>query len=310
LPWPRQIPLIDGVIPAGGGSLYFRESGQGIPIVVLHGGPDFDHRYLLPELDILSTSFRLIYYDQRGRGKSIGQTRPEDVTIESEIADLEAVRRHLGLDEIVVLGHSWGGLLAMEYGIRHSDRTSHLILLNTAPASRNDYLLLREEWARQKDQSQTDEMNALIGTDRFTMGDPETMKDLYRIHFRPTVPDPRLLDDLLDRMLSEATHESILLAREIERRLRDETWLHEGYDLLPALRQFERPVLILYGEGEFIPFECSRHIADALPASSLVTIPGSGHFSYCERPEAVRLAIESFIESPPARVGGEGYGRG
>jgi pimeloyl-ACP methyl ester carboxylesterase len=57
-------------IPVGGADLYSREIGQGTPIIVLHGGPDFDHSYLIPDLDRLSDSFRLIYYDQRGRGRS------------------------------------------------------------------------------------------------------------------------------------------------------------------------------------------------------------------------------------------------
>src|SRR5439155_10190260 len=56
-------------IPVGNASLYAREIGRGQPIIVLHGGPDFDHRYLLPDLDRLADGFRLIYYDQRGRGE-------------------------------------------------------------------------------------------------------------------------------------------------------------------------------------------------------------------------------------------------
>src|SRR6266481_3536103 len=78
-------------IPVGNADLYSREIGQGQPIIVLHGGPDFDHSYFLPEMDRLSDSFRLIYYDQRGRGKSADRVQPEDVTLASDIADLEEV---------------------------------------------------------------------------------------------------------------------------------------------------------------------------------------------------------------------------
>src|SRR6185503_5709811 len=70
--------------------LYVREIGQGQPIMILHGGPDFDHNYLLPEMDRLSGSFRLIYYDQRGRGNSGTNVQPEQVSLQSEIDDLEA----------------------------------------------------------------------------------------------------------------------------------------------------------------------------------------------------------------------------
>ena len=66
-----QIPVVrEGYIPINKGEIYTREIGQGKPIIILHGGPDFDHTYLLPDMDRLSDTYRLIYYDQRGRGKS------------------------------------------------------------------------------------------------------------------------------------------------------------------------------------------------------------------------------------------------
>src|SRR5215475_14507294 len=79
----------EGRIAVGNASLYFRDIGKGQPIVVLHGGPDFDHGYLLPDMDRLSDAFRLIYYDQRGRGKSADQVRPEDVTMASDADDVD-----------------------------------------------------------------------------------------------------------------------------------------------------------------------------------------------------------------------------
>ena len=83
-PAPRE-----GYIPVDNAELYYRDTGRGQTIIVLHGGPDFAHNYLLPDMDRLSDSFRLIYYDQRGRGKSAGNVQPGDVSIASEIADLE-----------------------------------------------------------------------------------------------------------------------------------------------------------------------------------------------------------------------------
>ena len=107
-------------VPVKGGRLYVREIGSGTPVVVLHGGPDFNHKYLLPELDDLASRFRLIYYDQRGRGKSSADVSADEITIESEVDDLDQLREHFGLDELSLLGHSWGSLLAMEYASRHS----------------------------------------------------------------------------------------------------------------------------------------------------------------------------------------------
>src|SRR6266536_728445 len=74
-------------IPVGKTSLSSREIGRGQPIIVLHGGPDFDHGYLLPDLDRLADAYRLIYYDQRGRGKSADQVLPDEVTLTSDVDD-------------------------------------------------------------------------------------------------------------------------------------------------------------------------------------------------------------------------------
>ena len=126
---------VETYLSVRGGRLYWRALGGGQPIVVLHGGPDFDHYYLRPELDRLAGSFRLVYYDQRGRGRSGNAVDPDEISIESEVADLERVRRHFGFESVAVLGHSWGGVLAMEYAIRHPDRASHLILVNTAASA-------------------------------------------------------------------------------------------------------------------------------------------------------------------------------
>ena len=86
----------EGYVAVAGAHLYFREIGSGPPMVILHGGPDFDQNYMLPEMDYLSTAFRLIYYDQRGRGQSSSGVAAEDVGIESEVDDLDRLRESIG----------------------------------------------------------------------------------------------------------------------------------------------------------------------------------------------------------------------
>jgi proline iminopeptidase len=108
----------ESLLTIAGAKLFVRDVGQGRPIIVLHRGPDFDHSYLLPELDRLADSHRLIYYDQRGRGRSAAGVRPEDVTLASDITDLDAVRKQFRLGSVILLGHSWGTVLALEYALR------------------------------------------------------------------------------------------------------------------------------------------------------------------------------------------------
>ncbi|HEX8010803.1 MAG TPA: alpha/beta fold hydrolase [Casimicrobiaceae bacterium] len=263
-------------------------------MVVLHGGPDFNHNYLLPELDRLSSAFRLIYYDQRGRGKSSHGVAPEAVSIESEVDDLDRLRQHFGLSTIVVLGHSWGGVLAMEYAACHPDHLSHLILMNTAPASHADLLRFRER--RQATEATTlANMRALADTPAYADGDIETEAEYYRAHYGNTVRRSDHLESIVRRLRSHFTADDILKARAIEDRLYGQTWQSSRYDLLARLRGLNVPTLVIHSDHDFVPLECARNIAGAVTGARLVVLRDCGHFAYLERPADVLDAIVHFV---------------
>jgi proline iminopeptidase len=275
--------------------LFCLDVGAGPPLVVVHGGPEFDHSYLRPELDRLAGSFRVVYYDQRGRGRSAGGVRPGDVSLRSEIEDMERVRSELGSESVAVLGHSWGGVLAMEYAVRHPERVSHVILMGTAPASAGDWRLLREAFVRNRPVADQEAMDALASTDAFARGDLEAEAAFYRIHFRMTLRRPDLLEALVARLLSNYTADGVLLARAIEHRLSDETSRSADWDLFPELRKLDVPTLVLHSEHDFIPVELAARIAQAVPGARLSVLPGCGHFTYLESPELVYEEVASFF---------------
>src|SRR5262245_25386755 len=117
-----------------GTDLYYITVGKGIPCLVMHGGLGFDHTYLHPWLDPLGDTLQLIYYDHRGNGRS-GRPDKDTVTHAQFAADAAALASHLAQAKVAVLGHSYGGFIALEFALRHPDRLSRLILLDTAPAS-------------------------------------------------------------------------------------------------------------------------------------------------------------------------------
>jgi proline iminopeptidase len=287
----------EGYVSVENTELYCREIGQGQPIIVLHGGPDFDHNYLLPDLDRLSDSFRLIYYDQRGRGKSAGQVLPKDVSIRSDVEDLESLRGHYRLQSVAVLGHSWGALLAMEYAIRHPDRVSHLILMNVAPASRDDYMLLQQERLKSA-AADVEKLKARASDAKYQEGDPDAVATYYRIQYRSTIKQSENLERVIESLRSSFTQEGILKARQIEERLMTETWWSSDYNLLPKLQQLRILTLVIHGDSDIVPVECAEHIAQAIPEARFVLLPDTGHFSYLERPERVRKEIVDFFRDP------------
>jgi proline iminopeptidase len=284
-------------LPVGRASLYVREVGRGLPMIVLHGGPDFDQGYLLPELDRLADAFRLVYYDQRGRGRSADHVRPEDVSLASEIDDLEAVSRHFRLEAPAILGHSWGAVLALEYARRHPTHVSRLVLMNPAPASASDRAALREAYLQALG-ADMDRQRAILASAVYQEGDPAAVAARYRIHFERALARPEDYETLMARMAAGFVRQGkhgILEARAIEDRLMRDTWDMPGYDLLRQLGRLGVPTLVLAGDHDFIPHEIAEHIAAALPSARLVTLRGCGHFAYLECPGEVRGAIDAFF---------------
>lgn len=262
-------------VPIDGALLYARSIGRGQPLIVLHGGPDFDHRYLLPELDRLKDAFRLIYYDQRGRGRSADHVRPEDVSLVSDLDDIDRVRRHFGLDAPALLAHSWGTVLALEYALRHPTRVSHLVLMNPAPASASDIEVMRRAYLEKLGADMAERQADIVASAAYQAGDPEA---------------------------------GILKARAVEEQLYRDTWQVPDYDLLPKLRDLNIPTLIIAGDHDFIPVDVAERIAQAFPNATLVTLEDCGHFAYLECAGRVRRALDDFFRRTDETVRAQGPG--
>jgi proline iminopeptidase len=118
-----------------GVEIFTRTVGTGPDVVVLHGGPGAHHDYLLPQYDALAEGRRLRYYDQRGGGRSAAPRRRVPVGWREHVGDLHALLDYWDLSPATLLGHSWGGLLALLYAINHRHRVGRLALVSPAPAS-------------------------------------------------------------------------------------------------------------------------------------------------------------------------------
>ena len=120
-------------IAVNGTNLFYAEEGTGMPCLLLHGGPGLDHHEFVPWLSPLATSARLIYLDHRGNGLS-QRVSPEQFTTDTVVEDVEALRQALGFEQIVVLGHSFGGFIALSYALAYPSAVSRLIISCSAPS--------------------------------------------------------------------------------------------------------------------------------------------------------------------------------
>ena len=129
-----------------GTEIYFDIDGSGLvpegdkmvehpALFLLHGGPGGDHAGFKSSSAALRDVAQLVYVDHRGCGRS-STGDPADYTLDNNIADLDALREHLGLERISVLGSSYGGMVALGYALRYPERLANLVLVCTAPSFR------------------------------------------------------------------------------------------------------------------------------------------------------------------------------
>ncbi len=269
------MPTVNGI------PIHERRIGAGPPVVVLHGGPGAHHDYLLPGFDLLAAGRELIYYDQRGGGQS-PVPRETPVGWQEQVADLEALRAHWGLEQLTLAGYSWGGLLAMLYATVHPERTARLALLSPAPAHR----LAREEFERRfAARTMTPELQ-------------EARKSLRASGLReqdPAAHAARIFELAVAGYFHDPARASNLTPFRVTERTRAEVWQSLGdYDLRPALRTLAVPALVVHGDNDPIPWESAQETADCLSAEWLL-IPDCGHVPYVEAPEAFRAAFDRFL---------------
>ncbi|MDP9122560.1 MAG: alpha/beta hydrolase, partial [Acidobacteriota bacterium] len=220
----------------GGVSLYYEVlgGGPGTPLVVANGGPGFDHSYLHVSdvWNALARERPVVLYDQRGNGRS-GALKPgQSCTLADQVADLEALRGHLGYERIDLLGHSWGGFLAMAYAARHPERIERFILVDSAAPKWSDTLYLFKEVFPETVERQ----EALQFAD--TLGDKAAAEAGTHEYLTMLFYSPEKRDSFL------AGAASYRESREVNQAVNADV---ARFDLNPELGKFHFPALVLAG---------------------------------------------------------------
>jgi proline iminopeptidase len=278
-------------------SLNVEVVGHGPPLVLMHGGPSADLWTLLP-FRRLADRFTLVFYDHRCNGRSNGVPL-ESMTWDNLVADAEALREHLGFERWAVLGHSFGGQVALEYALRHPDRVSRLVLMNTG----GDASLAREHAPR------------ILAERGYS---PKLVRLVHRF-FTGRVP-PKEVQRALLRMGPAYHHcrglsliwlmARDLIAGEWRTRLRGEPLTYAGRVLMPGWSVMDRlgeitaPTLVLAGRSDFLfPPEHQALLASRIPNARLRIVERAGHNPHSEQPEVVMRAVAGFLSASvsPAR---------
>jgi proline iminopeptidase len=259
-------------------------------LFLLNGGPGLPCNYLRePMLRMVEDGYRVVIYDQLGCGASDCPKDPALWTISRYVEEVETVRQSLGLGQVHLLGHSWGGWLSIEYALTFPQALKSLVLSNTCA----DMPHLVEELNR---------LRASLG--------PETVAMMQRYE--------------ATGMLKHPAYEAAITILNYRHVIRLDEWpeaarfsladwnmdvygtmqgpnefLYTGnlkdWNRIPELHRITVPTLILCGHHDELPPSCSMRMHQALPNSEIAVFPNSSHMPFYEEPEAYFARLRQFL---------------
>ncbi len=290
-PEDDKAPLVvEGLRLINGTQLFCKSVGTGIPLVILHGGPGLDHSYFLPQMEKLADTYELIFFDQRGCGKSSIRVDSTAMTLDALVEDIDRIRDAYNLNTMNLMGHSWGGLLAMFYAIKHGERLNSLILVNSTPPTSElrsaSFKIIGERTSREDSIAQA----SLAQTDEFKRRVPAAMQKYFRMLFRGSFRDRLMADELTLTFGPDYGARSKLVQY-----LAKDPQL-QTYDLLSRLETITCPVLIVASDYDLTPTESNEQIRNHIKGSRYVVMKNCGHFPFIEAPAQFFPVIRDFLE--------------
>lgn len=261
-----------------GAELFTLDVGDGPEVaIMLHGGPGASHEYLRPGLDALAEPGRrrLLYYDQRGSGRSPLPVGEPAAGWQRHVADLEALRVKLALPSLTLVGYSWGALLAMLYAIEHPQRIHELALISPAPAAGRERPLFAQRFREMGERPSVAALRQRL--------DPGNRRHRFALAVAGYFADPEKALELTPFVVRQAAEEAVWRS------------LGPDYDLRPSLRALNLNAFVAHGDQDPIPIATAQATADALGVP-LLTLKNCGHSSYVEAPEQLFPSLRKFLD--------------
>lgn len=284
----RQSPTArEGFAKVPGGRVWWRKVGDGqrTPLLALHGGPGAAHGYLT-SLEALADQRPVILYDQLGCGKSDAPKDRSLWTIGRSCDEIDALRGALGLKQVILLGHSWGGWLALEYmATRPSPHVEALVLSSTS-ASTAQFVAGARRLLDAMPNGAGAKIRALEAEGN-TQGKAygNLVKAFYARHLlrgQPFPPGPAP-DDTDVYQTMNGPNEFTVVGN-----LR-------AWDRSPDLARIKTPTLITTGEFDEFTLDCAQTLHRGIAGSKLAVLKGASHLYSLEQPAAYDALIRDFL---------------
>jgi proline iminopeptidase len=274
-----------------GARLYYRVVGKGHPIVIVPAG-----LFLERDLARLARRRTLVFYDMRGRGRSAPVSDSARVSIDLDVADLEAVRQHVRAERFIPLGWSYLGMMVMRYAVAHPERVERIVQIGpVGPAFGTRY------------------PDSLVAHDAVEVTDSAAYAELLRLRKEGAAErepksdcerEYRVLRGRLvgDQLLAARVPDLCAMPNEWSMHLGPhQRWIFTSYarSVTPTLEQFAAltmPVLTIHGtQDRNAPYGGGREWAARLPNGRLLTVRGAAHMPWLDAPDVVYPALERFL---------------
>jgi len=253
----------------------------------MHGGPGLDYQTLLP-LHPLKDQFTLVFYDHRCNGRSVG-AEVTTMTMENLTADADALRQALGFEKWAVLGHSFGGNVALEYALRYPQSLSHLVLMDTGG----------DQWWVNHNAPN------LLAKRGYSDNTVEAARRFFNGHVAPREflsTNMKFNDAYSYRKELLSTIKAVLSGH--TPKFRPEALIFgygkvlQGWSVMDRLGEILVPTLVMAGRFDFLfPTEHQVQLAAGIPNARLEIIELAGHNPQMENPAPVQRLIREFLQA-------------
>lgn len=274
-----------GFVSSEGVDIYYRTFGSGSPVLIINGGPGMSSEGFIPLATELSGNYKTILFDQRGTGKSIVENPSEhNITMDLMVADMEALRTHLGLGQWTILGHSFGGMLAAYYTSKHPENVRSLIFSSSGGLDMElfSYLdITANLTGEQKDSLAYWNQRIQNGDNGYAamLGRGRALAPAY-LYDKSNVP-------VIAERLTQGNFEINGLVFSDMRTI--------GYDCKQALRSFDKPTLIIQGTQDIIDKETAFRTQEVIPHSEIILLEKCSHYGWLDQKEKYFASIKNFL---------------
>lgn len=285
-----KLDISEETVEINGVSHFIKKIGKGDPIFVLHGGPGLFHNYLVKNFEKLAKDYQVIFYDQRGCGKTAFPKDTSTITVENFVSDLEAIRQHLKIEKLNLAGHSWGSILAINYAKQFPNNLNNLILIAPAPANTEYFDQMFRNMQNKRNDEDIKEMVKIMSSKDFDDRNPEAVLEAIKIGDKVNLVDQTKINDLYaDMTFTKESANNMLLVNSIMEKN------FFNYNVTENMNVITCPTLIILGDLDNVPFASAQLLQDNLQNARLEVLKSASHYPFFEAQKDFNFAIENFL---------------